>query len=233
MIRLVTYNVSNGLDLGAAGTVLAQLDADVVAVLEAPRTRRGLRRLGQEAGLEVAARAGRRRFPVALLVSDRVRVLSHHDHELSAPESVRPRPALHAILGVGGLRLSVLVAQLGMRPEVRADNAREIEEILAKVDAEPVLLADLNEAPGGAVVRRLTAVLDDSFARAGQGRGETYPTPDPTVRQDYVLVGHGLAVGRSWVASEPPVDVASHHRPVVAEVAGSDEAADPSAEPAA
>ncbi|MDX1620944.1 MAG: endonuclease/exonuclease/phosphatase family protein [Nitriliruptorales bacterium] len=232
MIRCVTYNVSAGLDLRAAGQVLDGLGADVVGILEGP-SRRGLRRLASGGDLHVAARGGGRRLPVALLVSDRVRVLSHHAHDLETPGGGPDRVALHAILGAGGLRLSVIVTQLGLRPEVRQAHAQEIEAILAKVDAEPVLLGDLNEAPGGEVVKRFSEVLDDSFVVAGEGRGESYPTPDPSVRQDYVFVGRDLTVLRSWVHAAPPVDVASHHRPVVVELAGRDEATDPSQETAA
>lgn len=232
MIRVVTYNVSGGLDVGAAGQVLATLEPDVVGVMEAPG-RRATRRLARAAGLEVADRSGPRRLALALLVSERIRVLSHHEHKLESPPGVPDRLALHAILGVGGMRLSVLVTQLGLRPEVRLEHARSLEGVLAKVDAEPLVLADLNEAPGGEVVRQFSDVLQDCFAVAGEGRGETYPTPDPTVRQDYVLAGRGLAVGRSFVASDPPVDVASHHRPCVVELAAADEAPVPSEEPAA
>jgi endonuclease/exonuclease/phosphatase family metal-dependent hydrolase len=40
------------------------------------------------------------------------------------------------------------------------------------------------------------------------------------VRKDYVFVAPAFEVTRAWVPDEPPVSVASHHRPVVAEVAG-------------
>lgn len=223
MIRCATYNTSGGLDIGALTEVVSGLAVDVLGLIEAPG-RRGLRRLAQGADLEVVARAGRRRLGMALLVSERARLLSKSEHEFGSPAGVPDRTGLHGIVGVGGLRLSVLVTQLGLRPEVRAEHVRDIETVLAKVDAAPVLLADLNEAPGGESVQRLAEVLDDAFVIAGEGRGETYPTPDPSVRQDYVFVGRQLAVGRAWVPTEPPIDVASHHRPVVVEIAGADEA---------
>lgn len=232
MIRCATYNISGGLDVAAIAEVVAAMEVDVLGLLEVPGGR-ALRRIARIADLELAARSGRRRLGAALLLSDRARVLSRSEQRLESPPGVPDRFGLHAIVGVGGLRLSVFVTQLGLRPEVRTGHVREIESVLAKVDAEPLLLADLNEAPGGPAIRRLSEVLDDAFSVAGEGAGETYPTPDPSVRQDYIFVGRGLAVARSVVLTAEPVDVASHHRPVVAELAGADQAPVTAEEPAA
>lgn len=232
MIRCATYNASGGLDVVALTEVVSGLDLDVLGLIESPG-RRALNRLSAAADLEVVARAGKRRLGMALLLSERARVLSKSEHRFASPDGVPDRTGLHGIVGVGGLRLSVLVTQLGLRPEVRAEHVRDIEAVLAKVDAAPVLLADLNEAPGGESVQRLMEVLDDAFVIGGDGRGETYPTPDPSVRQDYVFLGRELAVRRAWVPTEPPVDVASHHRPVVVEIAGTDEVTFPAEESAA
>lgn len=218
MIRVVSYNVNGALDPAAVVRVLERLDPHVVCMVETP-ARLPLRRIARRAGLTVAATAGRRRLGVAILVAHDARVLSTHRYGLSRHQGVPDRTAVHAIVGVGGLRLSVLATQLGLRPEVREQHARELLGILGRVDAPGVLGGDLNETPGGPCLTRLTRVLDDTFAVAGEGRGETYPTPDPTARQDYVLVAPTLAVGRTFVPAEPPVDVASHHRPVVAEIA--------------
>ncbi|MBW3659309.1 MAG: hypothetical protein KY457_11770 [Actinobacteria bacterium] len=219
MIRIVTYNVNGALDTGAVATVLATLQPDIVCLLEAP-SRFPLRRVAKGAGLTVVERAGRRRLSTAILVGEETRVLSHDHFELSAPPGVPARHLAHAIVGVGGHRLSVAATQFGMRPELREENVVEVERILDAVDLPTVLGVDLNESPGGAVAGRLAARLQDAFAVAGTGRGETYPTPDPSTRQDFCFVDPSLAIEQTHVPTEPPVDVASHHRPVVVDLAG-------------
>lgn len=222
MIRIVSYNVNGGLDTAAVGNVLAWLKPDLVCLLEAPG-RLGQRRIAKAAGLSVISRAGKRRLSTAILASERVRVLSHNSHVLAAPSGVPDRAVAHAIVGIGGLRLSVAAAQLGMRPEVREGHVAELERFLANVDLPSVLCCDLNESAKGPSAARLAEVLQDAFAVAGTGHGDTYPTPDPSTRQDFVFVDPSLAIERAHVPTEPPIDIASHHRPVVVDLAGSDE----------
>ena len=219
MIRVVTYNVNGALDSASVSTVLTALAPDVVCLLEAP-SRFPLRRLARASGLTVVERAGRRRLSTAVLVGDQTRLLSHDTFELSSPAGVPARHLAHAIVGVGGTRLSVAATQLGMRPDHRETNVAEVERILDAVDLPTVLGVDLNESPNGAVATRLAARFQDAFAVAGTGHGETYPTPDPSTRQDFCFVDERLAIERAYVPTEPPVDVASHHRPVVVDLAG-------------
>lgn len=221
MIRLVAYNVTGAVDAAAVTTVLSSLRADIVCVVEAPG-RLGLRRLAAACDLTVASRAGRRRLGTAVLVGERVRVLSNGAVELPGGESSPARNAAQAILGAGALRLSVVAALLGLQPATRLVHGAELERSVAGVDVPSVIAGDLGEPPGGPTVRRLTGTFRDAFAVAGQGSGETYPTPHPTTRHDFVLTTRELVVERCWVPHEPPVDVASHHRPVVVELATSD-----------
>lgn len=228
MTRLVTWNVNGALDPGVVGRVLAHLEPDVVVLVETP-SRLGLRRLARATDLRVIARAGTRRVGVAVLAGERSRVLSTAVVELPGAEGSPDREAAHAIVGVGQLRLSVLGVQLGLHPEVRAAHAARLEQFIATIDLPTVLAGDLSEPPGGPVVQRLTALLDDAFAVAGTGDGTTYPTPEPTARHDYVLVAPSLHVHSCWVPAEPPIDTASHHRPVVAVLGGPDSGADTAA----
>lgn len=221
VIRVVTYNVSGALDAPAIGRVLASLEPDIVCVLEAPG-RGGLRRIARAASLSTVVRAGRKRVATAILAGERVRVLSHARHQLSAAEGSPHRHLTHAILGVAGARLSVAATQFGMRPDVRDADAGEVERILVGVDLPSVLCVDLNESPRGPVATRFAEVLQDAFAVSGTGHGDTYPTPDPSTRQDFCFVDRSLTVIRAHVPVEPPVDTASHHRPLVVDLAGSD-----------
>lgn len=214
--------------------ILRGLRPDVACLCEAPGVLT-LRRLARRSNLTVVARSGRRGWGSAVLLGGDARALSHDRVTLSAPAGVPTRSAAQAIVGVGGTRLGVVSTQLGLRPEVRQANAGELEAVLARLDVPVVLAGDFNESPGGAAVRQLTEVLRDAFAVAGEGRGETYPNPDPTSRQDLVLVGREVTVLRCWVPGVAPVPVASHHRPVVVELATADEqpTSEPDVEPAA
>lgn len=235
MIRLVNYNVSGATDAAALAEVLGSLRPDVVCVTEVGGGR-SLRRLARQNHLHIAARTGKRRSGVAILTGDRVRVLSHNPHELTAPEGAPKRSAALAILGIGALRFAVMTVQFGLRPEVRELNATEVETALAKVEAPVVLAGDFNETPAGPAAQRFADVLQDAFAVAGEGRGETYPNPEPSARRDLVFVGRDLDVLRCWVPSAAPVGVASHHRPVCVEFAARDDETarvDTTAEPAA
>lgn len=219
MIRIVTYNVNGAVDTGAVAAVLAELAPDIVCLIESP-PRFPLRRIARAAGLTVVERVGRRRLSNAILVGESARLLSHDGFELSTPDGVPARHLAHAIVGVGGLRLSVAATQFGMRPEIRERNVEEVERILAAVELPTVLGVDLNESAKGTAAMRLASLLQDAFAVAGSGHGETYPTPDPSTRQDFCFVDPGLAIERVHVPTGPTVDVASHHRPVVVDLAG-------------
>ena len=233
MIRLVAYNVTGAVDAAAVTTVLSSLRADIVCVVETP-ARLALRRLAGAADLRIASRAGRRRLGTAILVGERVRVLSDGVVELPGVEGGPDRSAAQAILGAGALRLSVVATLLGLQPATRLAHAAALERFVGSVDVPSVIAGDLGEPPGGPTVQRLGATFQDAFAAAGRGSGQTYPTPNPTARHDFVLASRELVVERCWVPSESPVDVASHHRPVVVELATSDTDADrtvPESEP--
>ncbi|MFA9429250.1 endonuclease/exonuclease/phosphatase family protein [Egicoccus sp. AB-alg2] len=219
MIRVVAYNVSGGLDLGAAATVLRDLDPRIVCVLEAPGAAR-LKRLAGSAGLRVAARSGRRGAGTAVLVHADVRVSSTAGVPLRTPRDVPRREATHVIARIGGLRLSVTAVQLGLRPEYRRANLEQLQTFLDTVDAPSIVGCDLNESTRSPVAAALAERFLDAHAVAGTGGGETYPTVDPSTRQDFVFVDRSLRVLGSFVPTQHPVAIASHHRPVVADVAG-------------
>jgi endonuclease/exonuclease/phosphatase family metal-dependent hydrolase len=224
VIRVVTYNVSGGLDLGAAAKVLVSLEPRVVCLLERPGSGR-LSRFARRSGLEVAVRAGRRGSGTAVLVHPDVGVRSTSVLPLTAPPDVPRREAAQAILGVGGLRLSVTAVQLGLRPEVRRMNLDQLVHFLGTIDAPTVLGCDLNESVRSPVATALAERFQDAHAVAGTGGGETYPTGDPSTRQDFLFVDRSLTVLGAFVGVEPPCDVASHHRPVVVDLAGRDDEA--------
>jgi endonuclease/exonuclease/phosphatase family metal-dependent hydrolase len=224
VIRVVAYNVSGGLDVGAAGDVLAALQPSVVCLLERPGSTR-LGRLARRSHFEVAVRAGRRGSGTAVLLDPAVGLRSTAVLPLTAPPEVPRREASQAIVSVGGLRLSVTAVQLGLRPEVRRTNRDELLRFLDTIDAPTVLGCDLNETVRSPVAGSFAERYQDAHAVAGTGGGETYPTSDPSTRQDFVFVQRPLTILGAFAATESPVGIASHHRPVVVDLAARDDQA--------
>ncbi len=218
MMRVVSYNVSGGFDVGAAASVLRRLAPTIVCVLERPGRRR-LRRLARDSNLEVAAHAGRRGSGTAILVDGSVRVLATARVPLTAPKDVPTREATQAIVGVRGHRLSVTAVQLGLRPDVRRTNHEELVAYLDSISLPKVIGADLNESVRSPVAADLATRFQDAHGVVTGIAGETYPTTDPSTRQDFVFVDPSLEVLDCRVATHPPADIASHHLPVVADLA--------------
>jgi endonuclease/exonuclease/phosphatase family metal-dependent hydrolase len=221
-MRVVTYNVSGGLDPSAVGSVLAELEPQVVCVLEIPGGGR-LRSIARAAGLEVVERAGKKGSGAAVLVHPDVRVRASSRVSLSTPKDVPSREAAHAIVGVDGLGLSITAVQLGLRPDVRRTNLDELVTFLRSIDLPSVLGCDLNESVRSPVASALASIYQDAHALVGLGSGATYPTSDPSSRQDFVFVDPALRVIASHVPTGGGVDVASHHRPVVADIEATDD----------
>ena len=224
-MRAVAYNVSAGLDPAAAARVLAELEPQVVCLLEIPGGGK-LRSIARRAGLEVVERAGKRGTGAAVLVHPDVRVRATSRAALSTPKDLPGREAAHAIVSVEGLGLSITAVQLGLRPDVRRTNLDELVTFLRSIDHPSVLGCDLNESVRYPVASALAAMYQDAHALAGIGSGATYPTSDPSTRQDFVFVDPTLRVTASFVASGDAVNVASHHLPVVADIEATDDVGD-------
>jgi endonuclease/exonuclease/phosphatase family metal-dependent hydrolase len=218
-MRLISYNVSGGLEPEAVGRILAAQRPDVVCLTEIPPAGR-LRTIARAAGLDLVVRAGRRGTGTAILAAESVRVRATDLVPLTTPRDVPSRQASHAIVSVAGLGLSVTAVQFGLRPEVRRTNLDELLAYLDSIEQPSVIGADLNESVRSPVAAGLAARLQDAHAVAGTGRGLTYPTSDPSTRQDFVFVDRSLTVRAAAVLTDPPVDVASHHRPVVVDLDG-------------
>ncbi len=217
-MRLVAYNVSGGRDPVTAGRLLATIEPDVVCLTEIPSTDR-LKALARFAGLHIVARAGRRGTGTAILATEQVRVRATARVPLTTPRDVPARQATHAILSLGGLGVSVTSVQFGLRPEVRRTNLGELLDYLATIEQPSVIGTDLNESIRSPVAASLAERLQDAHAVAGSGAGLTYPTADPSTRQDFVFVSRRLQVRAATVPTDAQVQVASHHRPVVVDLA--------------
>lgn len=225
MIRLVAYNTDGARDTAAVAAVLAALGADVALLVEAPR-RLATRRVARDAGLDLAVHTGGRRGGAAVLVGARTHVVTTAAHTLTAVDGAPRRHAAVAVLDVGALGLGVATVQLGPPAAARATHAREVAGLVDRLAVPAVLGVDGDEPPSAPVLRHLTEGRQDAFAVAGQGRGETHPNPEPTVRRHLVLVHPTLVVARCLVPDGSDVLAAGPHRPVVVDLADTDRDAD-------
>lgn len=226
-LRVATYNVhacvgtDGRYDPDRVAAVIAELDADIVAV--------------QEFAYPVAV-ALESRQPVVFTALDRYecalgptrQTVTHcfgnalltrhpigevHRIDLSTGR-YEPRGALAATVDVGGMPVHVLAAHLGLRVHERRFQVRQILEYLAEMrDTLLVVLGDFNDwLPGRSVVH----VLD---RRLGQPpRPLSFPSRWPIVALDRIWV-HPAGAVRSIVAHRSALARrASDHLPVVAAI---------------
>ncbi|MFW6689921.1 endonuclease/exonuclease/phosphatase family protein [Streptomyces sp. MAR4 CNX-425] len=226
VVRLLSYNVrSLRDDTAALARVIRACAPDVVCVQEGPRFfrwRKKAARLARATGLLYVAGGATTAGP--LLLADL------RAHVERTDETLLPRtPGLHrrglatAVLRFGAARLAVVSTHLSL---ARAERHEQAGLVLAHVrglgEPHAVVAGDLNERPGGAAFRRLTAELRDGRAVAPWGGRHTYPAPDPRKRIDAVLatasvevLGCGVPAGLPGVT---PADLrdATDHLPVLA-----------------
>ncbi len=229
MIRIATYNIRKcvGLDWRRRPErtlrVLAELDADIVAVQEADR-RFGDRRaafdidaLRETTGLRPAPLDGAGPSVGwrgnAILVRDCVAVLGAE--ALSLP-SLEPRGAVIADLETRGLRLRVVGVHLGLRGVDRRRQALRILQALeARADgALEIVVGDLNEwSPRGGCLRTLSRRLRAAPPRL------SFHAAAPIAALDRVLTGPGLRTIDVAAHRSNEARRASDHLPVVARLA--------------
>ncbi|MGN8247374.1 endonuclease/exonuclease/phosphatase family protein [Cellulomonas soli] len=213
-MRLMTYNVK-GLHLSAraAAAVVRAADPDVLAVQEPPRGPFGRLRMwlfGRAVGL-VPVVSGQGARTTALLVRRTPDLPVHGAHPVRlARLSGRTRRGV-AVAVVDGI--TVVVVHLSL---VRAERAAHLDVLLARdiPTAGTVVLGDLNEPPDGPAWQRLAAHLGGATVPTGP----TFPSVDPRLRIDAVLLTRDLVVDGVHVPGGPQVEAGSDHRPVVVDL---------------
>jgi len=114
---------------------------------------------------------------------------------------------------IAGLR--VYVAHLDLPTSLRLLQAEAIAREIGDC-ASAILLADMNEAPDGAAVRKLVeAGFRDAWAEAGASEKVTAPRDRPQARIDQILLGRDLPPP---VSAEALATDASDHALVVVEI---------------
>jgi endonuclease/exonuclease/phosphatase family metal-dependent hydrolase len=232
-VRLLAYNVRSLRDgRHGAPAVVRACDADLVCVQEAPRFWRWRARcaaFAREAGLVVLT-GGRTAAGTLLLGAHATRLVHAEDVLLPATPGLHRRGMALATVDVAGTRLTVASLHLGLRREERLAH---VPHVLAHLDrvttrdgaAHRVLAGDVNEPAGRRTWRVLGRELVDAYAVSPSGGSDTFPARAPTRRVDGVLADRGLEVVRCGVPDVPGLAAASDHRPVLADLRPSQEAA--------
>ncbi|MBW3628466.1 MAG: endonuclease/exonuclease/phosphatase family protein [Gemmatimonadetes bacterium] len=231
LLRVMTYNIHHGagvderVDLERIAAVIRRENPDIVLLQEVDRgvERSGkrdlLRELATLTGLEHAAfgknidhQGGD--YGNGLLSRYPIRREVNTWMERTTPGE--RRGVLQAIVDVRGREIAVLGTHLdASNGAERGSSARQIEQkLLPSYSKYPLILGgDLNEAPDGAVYRRLSALLADSWS-AGEGPGHTIPVDAPNRRIDYIFHDRRFAA----VAARVLRTDASDHLPLVADL---------------
>ena len=226
-LRVATYNVhacvgtDGRLDPERVASVIAELDADIVALQEftypigvalETRTPVVLSTLDRyQCALGPTRQTVAHCFGNALFTRLPIVDISRIDLSIERRE---PRGALAATIEVGDLHLHVLAAHLGLRVRERRYQVRQILEYLDSVARTPlIVLGDFNDwLPGRSVVH----VLDRRLGRPP--RPPSFPVAWPVVSLDRIWVHPADALRRIVAHSTPTARLASDHLPVVADV---------------
>lgn len=225
-LRIASYNVHKGIgtdrrrDPMRIARVIAELDADIVALQEADL------RFGDRAGILDLDALHRQSGLVPVPVDGPARAHGWHGNLLllrdADVERVRtvdlpgfePRGAVIADIVRAGRPLRVVAAHLGLLRRSRLAQARALSEILADAEPRPTLLAgDLNE---WRMSRRSS--LAPLMPHAPHVLLPSYPARRPMLALDRILACPRTDVLEMALHDTPLARVASDHLPIKARV---------------
>jgi endonuclease/exonuclease/phosphatase family metal-dependent hydrolase len=218
-LRIVAYNVrSLRDDRSAVIRVLRELDADVVCIQEAPRFFRWRSKcaaLARESGLLYVG-GGRTANGVAMLAAHRVDVSSVIEYRLSRTPRLIRRGVVAARIHKAGAWCTIASVHLGLDADERPRHRHEIVGVVDRFDSPVTILAgDINETSDMPTWQAFAAEFTDAGAADDT---PTFSARKPRRRIDGVFVRGPATVQSCWVVDGPDVEVASDHRPVVADL---------------
>lgn len=221
-MRVATYNVHDCVgrdgiyDPGRIAAVVAELDADVVALQEVTLDHAGDVLARFERGTSMQAidgtlfNRGVGRYGNLLL--SRLPVIEQRLHDISWTGRER-RGVVDARIGVGSHACRILATHLGLHRRERREQIARLASLVRDSEEPAVLLGDFNVWAGGGAfgpLRRLG--VHASFVRS-------FPTWFvPLLALDRVLVREPVSFVRHWRHERPPAAIASDHYPLVAEL---------------
>jgi len=226
-LRLLTYNVrSLRDDADAVARVIRGCAADVVAVQEAPRFLRWRSKragLARKSGLVVAS--AHRPGGLTVLTSLRAKVVDTSFALLPKSPKLHQRAVCSALVEIDGAQWAVSSIHLSLSDDERWQHLPPLWDAVRRWDAPLVVAGDVNEKPDNRVWAALATELQDAYAVAPDGPGDTYSAKkEPYKRIDGIfadrsvtVVGchavHGDGAERVPLAT---VQAASDHVPVLA-----------------
>lgn len=225
-LRAATWNIHGGTGSdgrhapGRVVEVLAELDADVVALQEvlafASEHGEFLARVAKETGYHVADGPLHQRrgsdFGNAVLSRHPIRAVAHLDLTV---DDYEPRGALDVSIDAGTASLRVVATHLGLRPGERREQVRRILAAVERDRPQPTLLmGDLNEwYLWGRPLRWL-----HSHFRETPPTPATFPARRPVLALDRILAAPAGSLRALRRHASPLARLASDHLPLVAEV---------------
>lgn len=235
-LRVVSYNIHHGagldgkLDLARIGAILANANADLVALQEVERRTTRTSRVDQPAVLAQQTGLGGlfgRAIDFAGGEYGNALLARHplaHPTVTPLPVHGEPRCCLRADIAVPGLAepLVFMATHLDFEGDAagQASRVRQIDAILAEAgkvpsDAAVILAGDLNCEPGSPPLARLLAA---GWLEVTTANGPTCPADQPTAKIDHVYLRPGRREARVVSCAVIDEPVASDHRPIVAEI---------------
>jgi endonuclease/exonuclease/phosphatase family metal-dependent hydrolase len=227
-ITVATWNMQKGFgtdfrrDPARAAGIIADLDADILALQEADRrfrTRAGvldLDRLRDETGLTpvpVPETTGTHAhgWHGNLLLTRAAEIQDVRTLRLAGLE---PRGAVIADLVHAGRPLRIIAAHMGLLRRARCVQAAELAEEIADDDRPTLLMGDLNEWRRGS--GSALAPLYDRFAHVSAGK--SFPAPMPLLPLDRIFISTRPRAVEVSVHDTAPARRASDHLPLVARI---------------
>jgi endonuclease/exonuclease/phosphatase family metal-dependent hydrolase len=227
-LKIATYNIHGAIgcdgerSVRRIADVLAELDADIVALQEVPLggtdTPDLLAHLSAVAGLNAVEGptldTAKRRFGNAVLSRFPIRAARTLDLSFGLRE---PRGALDADIAYGGQRVRVVATHLGLSAGERRHQVDMLLRTFDTPNLPVILLGDLNEwLVWGQPLRQLLT----HFRRAPAP--PTFPTRWPLFALDRIWVHPGEQLLDVRVHRSALARVASDHFPLVARIGGFD-----------
>ncbi len=234
-IKLLTYNVHScigsdrKLDPGRIASVIAEAQADIIALQEVDVLRRRTGGIDQAHTIASLLKM-QAHFHPALSVAEE----QYGDAIITAlptgavkagplPSIGEQRGALSVEILVGDRKLLVVNTHLGLRGRERMGQMTTLLNSgwLRGTAEEPlptILCGDFNAIPSSATYRLAARSLKDAQL-AGKDRPKaTFPSRYPLMRIDHVFVSDDLVVKKAAVLQNRLTRIASDHLPLLAEI---------------
>ena len=231
-LRIVTYNIHKcrGMDARVrperVAAVLAELDADVIALQEVVR---GKKEKDQLVVIAKAIGAKHYRFGATRkyrgadygnAVISRLPIISHEAYDITASRR-EPRGCLRADIDIGGRTLRLFNAHLGTGLFERRKQAQLLiaDKLLnnPNFSGSRIMLGDFNEWTRGLTTRLLKAHLISADLRPFMRRIKTYPGIAPFMHLDHIYFDPAFKLTNVVLCRTRQAKMASDHLPLIAE----------------